>query len=408
MARFRHSQKRKTSQTTQNRRSLCLQLNPDKIAQELAAGDADLSKRISINSNDEIGQAAKSFNVFIEKVQKIALEAEAHAREAMEAKSQSEKQLQKNEVSIALAHEMIGGTIDNAGSLRSSLERSIKDLNGVNVLNAETGEVVEKVNTQTDEIMTSIANITEMINDSRANSEQLTHNVSEISNVITLIKDISDQTNLLALNAAIEAARAGEHGRGFAVVADEVRKLAERTQKATSEVEANISVLKQNSIGMLENSERVEVYATDSTRRLDEFKQIMSHMIGNVEKIKDDNQTVSYGIFTNMAKLDHMIFKANAYEVGFDGKSGEFSDHHSCALGKWYEQGDGKTIFGKSAAYGRLAEPHKKVHDEIHKAIGLLKKDSTAKSDKEIIDCFKEAEKASKELFTVLNEIVEN
>jgi methyl-accepting chemotaxis protein len=276
-------------------------------------------------------------------------------------------------------------------------------------LNAQTGKVVEKVNTQTDEIMTSIANITAMINDSRSNSEQLTHNVGEISNVITLIKDISDQTNLLALNAAIEAARAGEHGRGFAVVADEVRKLAERTQKATSEVEANISVLKQNSIGMLENSERVEVYATDSTRRLDEFKQIMSHMIGNVEKIKDDNQTVSYGIFTNMAKLDHMIFKANAYEVGFDGNSsGELTDHHSCALGKWYEQGDGKTIFGKSAAYSRLAQPHKRIHDEIHKAIGLLKKDSTVKSDQEVIDCFKEAEKASKELFTILNEIVES
>jgi methyl-accepting chemotaxis protein len=383
--------------------------NLDKMALELAAGDADLTKRISINSNDEIGQAAKSFNVFIDKVQKIALVAEEHAREAMDAKGQSEKQLQKNEVSIALAHEMIGGTIDNAGSLRSSLERSIQDLNEVNILNAETGEVVEKVSMQTDEIMTSIANITEMINDSRSNSEQLTHNVSEISNVITLIKDISDQTNLLALNAAIEAARAGEHGRGFAVVADEVRKLAERTQKATSEVEANISVLKQNSIGMLENSERVEVYAKDSTQRLDEFKQIMSHMIGNVEKIKDDNQTVSYGIFSNMAKLDHMIFKANAYEVGFDGKSnGEFSDHHSCALGKWYEQGDGKTIFGKSTAYPRLAEPHKKVHDEIYKALGLLKKELTVTSDKEIINCFREAEKASKELFTILNEIVES
>lgn len=383
--------------------------NLDKIAQELASGDADLSKRISINSNDEIGQAATSFNIFIEKVQKIALEAEDRAREVMDAKGQSEKQLQKNEISIALAHEMIGGTIDNAGSLRSSLAKSIQDLNDVNELNAKTGEVVEQVNAQTDEIMTSIANITAMINDSRANSEQLTHNVSEISNVITLIKDISDQTNLLALNAAIEAARAGEHGRGFAVVADEVRKLAERTQKATSEVEANISILKQNSIGMLENSERVEVYATDSTRRLDEFKQVMSHMIGNVEKIKDDNQTVSYGIFTNMAKLDHMIFKANAYEIGFDGKSNsEFADHHSCALGKWYEQGEGKIIFGKSAAYGRLAQPHKKVHDEIHKAIGLLKKDSTVNGDQEIVGCFKEAEKASKELFTILNEIVES
>ncbi|MCK9374063.1 MAG: methyl-accepting chemotaxis protein [Sulfuricurvum sp.] len=381
--------------------------NLDAIAQELATGDADLSKRIRITSNDEIAQAAKSFNTFLDKVDAIALQAQEHAREAMEAKTQSEQQLQKNEISLALAHEMISGSIDNAGSLRNSLERSIGDLNNVNTLNAETGNVVDQVNTQTDKIMTSITNITEMINDTRSNSEQLNHNVSEISNVITLIKDISDQTNLLALNAAIEAARAGEHGRGFAVVADEVRKLAERTQKATSEVESNISVLKQNSMGMLENSERVEEHAVDSTRRLDEFKNVMSHLINNVEKIKEDNKIISYGIFTNMAKIDHMIFKANAYESGFQGKvTQHFSDHHSCALGRWYDEGEGKTIFGKSSIYGRLAEPHRKVHDEIRKAMELLKQNSIG-NDKQIIDCFKEAEKASQELFSILNEMVE-
>ena len=176
--------------------------------------------------------------------------------------------------------------------------------------------------------------------------------IREITFVIT---SYSIHYTKLYDNAAIEAARAGEHGRGFAVVADEVRKLAERTQKATSEVEANISILKQNSISMLENSEHVENYTAESAGKLDEFKNILTQLIGNAENIRSDNEKIAHELFANMAKLDHMLYKNKAYASAFEGRADhQLVSHTDCNLGKWYA-GTGYETFGKKEAYRALS-----------------------------------------------------
>ncbi|MDR2677864.1 MAG: methyl-accepting chemotaxis protein [Zoogloeaceae bacterium] len=310
---------------------------------ERITSENDLTHRVRLDSRDEMGQMAKSFNALLDRLHEalstasknaggVLSTAAALATASSQVADSSAKQASATAATAAAVEQMTVSI--NTVSSNAEEAQTLAQKAGEN--SEEGGKIIQKAVSEMGEIASTVNGASQVIHNLGEESR-------EISNVVQVIREVADQTNLLALNAAIEAARAGEQGRGFAVVADEVRKLAERTAQSTGNISGMIDkiqasangavqemgkvvqqvesgkVLAENAgkrmVSIQEDSSRVSEAVTEISNNLKEQSNASHDIAKNVENIAqmtDENNVAAEEVSSNAHQLDGLAKETSA------------------------------------------------------------------------------------------------
>ncbi|MGL2778353.1 methyl-accepting chemotaxis protein TlpB [Helicobacter pylori] len=257
-------------------------------------GDKDLRTKIDVGDrNDEISQVGRGVNLFVENARLIMEEIKGISTSNKTSMDKLVQIAQETQKSMKDSSTTLSSVKNKATDVASMMNASIEQSQGLRKRLIETQGLVKESKDAIGDLFSQIIESAHTEEELSSQVEQLSRNADDVKSILDIINDIADQTNLLALNAAIEAARAGEHGRGFAVVADEVRNLAGRTQKSLAEINSTIMVIVQEindvSSQMNLNSQKME-RLSDMSKSVQETYEKMSSNLSSV--VSDSNQSM--------------------------------------------------------------------------------------------------------------------
>ncbi|WP_425669591.1 methyl-accepting chemotaxis protein [Vibrio owensii] len=260
---------------------------------QIASGEGDLSQRISINSQDEIGQLAGGFNQFVTKIQ-------ATVSQVVESSNTLRQEMNNlNALTSTIADSTVGQQRDSEAVAAAVHEmqvtsRNVSDSATEAALASQTAnEELSNTNVILEQTVAAIRDLAGEIESASQVINTLDNDVSNIASVLDVIRGIAEQTNLLALNAAIEAARAGEQGRGFAVVADEVRSLASRTQKSTGEIQAMIEKLQAGAAQAVEVMQGSKTSSEDTIQSAGLATESLAEILNAIARMNEMNTHIA-------------------------------------------------------------------------------------------------------------------
>jgi methyl-accepting chemotaxis protein len=398
---------------------------------DVAAGEGDLTRRLELRDTHELGRIAEGFNGFAESIRSMIGRVHQHSSEAVTAafhlEQDAEAALERVEESAAQTASLASATYEMATTTRSVAEscaHAAERSRRASQTAHQGAEVVQRT-------IGLLHQVTDRVEGTARKVEDLGRRSNQIGAIVGTIREIADQTNLLALNAAIEAARAGEQGRGFAVVADEVRALAGRTNTATREIGAMIQAIQQETAGVVATmqegvgeAQRGSAEAARSGEALEsilagaaEVAQEIDQIATAIEELTATNNEISNGVtridsitqasldltrrteqtsahiiqvFDGMqeslsrfradtdisavlskAKIAHLVFVRNVRQhiAGEKTLAAEaVPDDRSCAFGLWY-QSSGLERFGSSPVFREIEGHHRQVHEMAKRAV---------------------------------------